>query len=207
MTKGILYVVSGPSGVGKSSIIKEAMKRLKGFTFSISYTTRKPRPGEVNGKDYFFVDEKTFDEMVKNNEFLEYAEVHGHKYGTSKSFIKEKINEGFSIVLDIDVQGALNVVKQMRKETVLIFIAPPSYSELKKRLLNRGTEKMEDLKRRLEDAKWELSKINEFDYLIVNEDLNESINQLISIFIAEQIKTERVTEHLGNYSFFKFEEE
>ncbi|WGS65531.1 guanylate kinase [Marinitoga aeolica] len=207
MTKGILYVVSGPSGVGKSSIIKNAMSKLEGFSFSISYTTRPPRPGEKDGKDYFFIDEKTFDKMVENDEFLEYAEVHGHKYGTSKKYIKDKINEGMNIVLDIDVQGALNVVKKMPKETVLIFIAPPSYSELKKRLMNRGTEKEKDLKIRLADAKWELSKINEFDYLIVNEDLNEAINQLISIFIAEQIKTERVTEHLGKYSFFKFEEE
>lgn len=207
MTKGILYVVSGPSGVGKSSIIKNAMSKLNGFMFSVSYTTRPPRPGEINGKDYFFVDEETFDNMVKNDEFLESAEVHGYKYGTSKSFIEEKIDEGINIVLDIDVQGALNVVKQMRENTVLIFIAPPSYSELKKRLMNRGTEKESDLKRRLADAKWELSKINEFDYLIVNEDLNEAINQLLSIFIAEQIKTERVTEHLGKYSFFKMEEE
>ncbi|SHE38338.1 guanylate kinase [Marinitoga hydrogenitolerans DSM 16785] len=207
MTKGILYVVSGPSGVGKSSIIKSAMSKLEGFSFSVSYTTRPPRPGEVNGKDYFFVDEKTFNKMIENDEFLEYAKVHGHMYGTSKKYIKEKINEGMNIVLDIDVQGALNVVKKMPKETVLIFIAPPSYSELKKRLMNRGTEKKEDLIIRLNDAKWELSKINEFDYLIVNEELKEAINQLISIFIAEQIKTERVTEHLGRYSFFKIEEE
>ncbi|GAB6189750.1 guanylate kinase [Marinitoga arctica] len=207
MTKGILYVVSGPSGVGKSSIIKNAMSKLEGFMFSVSYTTRPPRPGEIDGRDYFFIDEKTFNKMVENNEFLEYAEVHGHKYGTSKVFIEKKMNEGINIVLDIDVQGALNVVRQMRKNSVLIFIAPPSYSELKKRLMNRGTEKERDLKRRLLDAKWELSKINEFDYLIVNEDLNEAINQLLSIFIAEQIKTERVTEHLGKYSFFKIEEE
>ncbi|KLO23704.1 MULTISPECIES: guanylate kinase [unclassified Marinitoga] len=207
MTKGILYVVSGPSGVGKSSIIKRAMAKLEGFSFSVSYTTRPARPGETDGKDYFFVDENTFNEMVEKDEFLEYANVHGHKYGTSKKYIEKKINEGFNIVLDIDVQGALNVVKKMPKETVLIFIAPPSYSELKKRLMNRGTEKEKDLKIRLADAKWELSKINEFDYLIVNEDLNEAINQLIAIFIAEQIKTERVTEHLGKYSFFKIEEE
>ncbi|KAF2955782.1 guanylate kinase [Marinitoga sp. 38H-ov] len=207
MTKGILYVVSGPSGVGKSSIIKNAMSKLNGFIFSVSYTTRPPRPGEINGKDYFFVDENTFNKMVENNEFLEYANVHGYKYGTSKKYIKEKINEGLNIVLDIDVQGALNIIKVMPEDTVLIFVAPPSYSELKKRLMNRGTEKENDLKVRLEDAKWELSKINDFDYLIVNEDLNEAINQLISIFIAEQIKTKRVTEHLGRYSFFKLEEE
>jgi guanylate kinase len=207
MTKGILYVVSGPSGVGKSSIIKNAMSKLNGFAFSVSYTTRPPRPGEVDGKDYFFVSEKEFNKMVDKNEFLEYAKVHGYKYGTSKKYISEKINEGLNIVLDIDVQGALNVINSIPEDTVLIFIAPPSYSELKKRLINRGTEREEDLKVRLEDAKWELSQINKFHYLIVNEDLNEAINQLISIFIAEQIKTSRVIEHLGKYSFFKVEEE
>ncbi|MBM7558801.1 guanylate kinase [Marinitoga litoralis] len=207
MTKGILYVVSGPSGVGKSSIIKNAMSKLQGFAFSVSYTTRPPRPGEVDGKDYFFISEEEFNKMIENDEFLEYAEVHGQLKGTSKKHIEDLLNKGYNVVLDIDVQGALNVIRKMPKDTVLTFIAPPSYSELKKRLINRGTEREEDLKVRLEDAKWELSQINQFHYLIVNEDLNEAINQLISIFIAEQIKTSRVIEHLGKYSFFKVEEE
>lgn len=201
--KGILYVVSGPSGAGKSSMIKKALKVVDGFTFSVSYTTRAMRPGEKDGVDYNFISEEKFNEMKKNNEFLEYADVHGYYYGTGKEEIKNKLAEGYNIVLDVDVQGALNIKKAMADDTVLMFIAPPSYEELRRRLEGRGTENHKDLTKRLEDAHWELSKIYDFDYLIVNQNLNESINQLISIIIAEQLNINRIGQHLGKYKFFK----
>ncbi|BBE30091.1 guanylate kinase [Tepiditoga spiralis] len=201
--KGILYVVSGPSGAGKSSMIKKALNVVDGFTFSVSYTTRAMRPGEKDGIDYNFISEEQFKKMEKNNEFLECAEVHGYYYGTGKEEIKNKLAEGYNIVLDVDVQGALNIKKVMADDTVLIFIAPPSYEELRRRLEGRGTENHKDLTKRLEDAHWELSKIYDFDYLIVNQNLNESINQLISIIIAEQLNINRIGQHLGKYKFFK----
>lgn len=200
---GILYVVSGPSGAGKSSIIKKALDIVDGFTFSVSYTTRKKRPGEKEGIDYFFISQSEFDRLKENDEFLEYAEVHGYLYGTSKNFIKDKLNEGYNIVLDVDVQGSLNIKKELPKESVLIFIAPPSYEDLEKRLKIRGTEKKEDFVKRIGDAKWEMSNLTKFDYLIVNQELSESVNQLTSIIIAEQLKLERVSDHLGKYKFFK----
>jgi len=200
---GILYVVSGPSGAGKSSMIKKALDIVDGFTFSVSYTTRAMRPGEVDGVDYHFITQEKFDEMVEQGEFLEYADVHGYYYGTGKTAIKEQLKDGYNIVLDVDVQGALNIKKELADDTVLVFIAPPSYEELRRRLEGRGTENEKDLKKRLEDAHWELTKIPSFDYLIVNKELEESINQLISIIISEQLKVVRVQEHLGRYTFFK----
>ncbi|HOO74156.1 MAG: guanylate kinase [Thermotogae bacterium] len=201
--RGILYVVSGPSGAGKSSIIKKALDQVDGFTFSVSYTTRKQRPGETDGEDYFFIDMEKFEELKKSGDFLEWAEVHGNFYATSKTHIKSRLDEGYNIVLDVDVQGALNIVRQMPEETVLIFIAPPSYDELKKRLTGRGTETEKDLTKRLEDAKWELKQVEHFHYLIVNQNLDESINQVISIIISEQLKVNRIDQHLGKYVYFK----
>jgi guanylate kinase len=200
---GILYVVTGPSGAGKSSIIKKALEIVEGFAFSISYTTRKQRPGEIDGKDYFFISDEKFEELNQKGEFLEYAKVHSNYYATSKTFIKEKLSEGFNIVLDVDVVGALNIKKEMPEQSVLIFIAPPSYEELERRLKTRGTEKQEEFEVRLNNSKKEIKQISHFDYLIVNQNLSESINQLISIIISEQLKLDRVSKHLGKYTFFK----
>lgn len=194
--KGTLFVVSGPSGVGKTSIINSVIKMLDNVVFSVSCTTRPPRPGEVDGVDYFFISKEKFLEMVKNSEFLEWAEVHGNLYGTPKSFVEENIKKGKRIILDIDVQGALQV-KRNFEEAVFIFVAPPSYEVLKERLLKRGTEEKDALLKRLDNAKWELSKMIEFDYLIVNDDLVNSINAMKSIIIGETFRTKRVlTEEL-----------
>lgn len=189
--KGTLFVVSGPSGVGKTSIISALMNKLENIVFSVSCTTRPPRPGEVDGVDYFFVSRDKFIEMREKGEFLEWAEVHGNLYGTPKKFVLENIEKGNRIILDIDVQGALQV-KRNFDDAVFIFVAPPSYEVLKERLLKRGTENSQSMLKRLENAKWEMSKIVEFDYLIVNSDLEKSILAMKSIVIAESYRTMRI---------------
>lgn len=198
---GLLYVISGPSGVGKTSIIEGVMNKVRNVVFSVSCTTRPKRPSEVEGRDYFFVDERTFLDMVKRDEFLEWAVVHGHYYGTPRKFVEDKIKNNVNVILDIDVQGAMTVMKKV-EDAVFVFIAPPSFDELKKRLLKRGTEKEEDMVKRLEDAKKELEHIPKFQYLIVNVDLQESIDQLTSIIVAEQLKVSRVIERLGFHKLF-----
>ncbi|HOJ87953.1 MAG TPA: guanylate kinase [Pseudothermotoga sp.] len=200
--KGVLYVISGPSGVGKTSIIESTLKRVKNIVFSVSCTTRPKRPNETEGRDYFFVDVVKFRDMIDRDEFLEWAVVHNHYYGTPKKFVQEQIENGKSVLLDIDVQGAMTVMNKY-KDAVYIFIAPPSFDVLKQRLMNRGTEDRENLERRLEDAKKELSYIPNFEYIIVNTDLQESIDQLCSIIVAEQLKVERVIDRLGLHSFFE----
>lgn len=198
---GVLYVISGPSGVGKTSIIDGVMKKVKNVVFSVSCTTRPKRPNEVDGRDYFFVDEETFKRMVEQDEFLEWAVVHGYYYGTPRKFVEEQLKNNVNVILDIDVQGAMTVMKKV-EGAVFIFIAPPSFEELKCRLLKRGTERQEDMMKRLEDAKKELEQIPKFQYLIVNVDLQESIDQLTSIIVAEQLKVERVIERLGSHKIF-----
>ncbi len=200
--EGILFVMSGPSGAGKTTIVKGALKDLEDVEFSISYTTRPKRRGECDGKDYFFVNEEKFELLKKKGEFLEWQEVHGHLYGTSKRYVRAKMKSGVNVLLDIDVKGAMNVKKQI-KEAVFIFVAPPSFKELKERLLKRHTENKKDLEKRIEDARYELSMISEFDYLIVNHDVEQSIRQLESIIIAEQIKVSRRGEFVGKYRFYK----
>lgn len=200
--KGTLFVVSGPSGVGKTSIISALMNKLENIVFSVSCTTRPPRPGEVDGVDYFFVSRDKFIEMREKGEFLEWAEVHGNLYGTPKKFVLENIEKGNRIILDIDVQGALQV-KRNFDDAVFIFVAPPSYEVLKERLLKRGTENSQSMLKRLENAKWEMSKIVEFDYLIVNSDLENSILAMKSIVIAESYRTMRILDEALIKRLFK----
>ncbi len=200
--EGILFVMSGPSGAGKTTIVKGSLNELEDVEFSISYTTRPRRKGERNGKDYFFISEEEFKALTEKKEFLEWQAVHGHLYGTSKHYVRSKVSLGVNVLLDIDVKGAMNVKKQI-KDAVFVFVAPPSFKELKERLVKRHTENQKELKKRIEDAKHELSQIAEFDYLIVNHDIQQSIKQLESIIIAEQIKVSRRGEFVGKYKFFK----
>ena len=198
MKSSILVVISGPSGVGKTTIIKAVLSRRNDVIFSVSCTTRPRRPGEVHGKDYFFITEQEFRAMIDKGEFLEWAEVHGYLYGTPRKFIEKAFKEGKSVLLDIDVQGALKVMETF-KDGVFIFIAPPSIEDLEKRLRKRGTETEESLRRRIEDAKWELQNIDKFEYLIINRDLDEAIYDLDSIITAEGIKVNRLREEVERY--------
>ncbi len=198
MRKPILVVISGPSGAGKTTIIKAVLSRRKDLIFSVSCTTRPRRPGEVHGKDYFFITEQEFRKMIERDEFIEWAEVHGHLYGTPRKFIDKAFKEGKSVLLDIDVQGAMKVMETF-SDGVFIFVAPPSMEDLEKRLRKRGTESDEDIKRRLEDAKWELGFMERFEYLIINDDLDDAIDKLNSIITAEGIKIKRLEDEIRMY--------
>lgn len=192
---GSLFVVSGPSGTGKTTILRRVLDSRKDLAFSVSYTTRARRPGEEEGKDYFFVSEEQFEARIRNGEFIEWARVHDNLYGTSKEYVDSRLDDGINIVLDIDVQGALNVQKE-RPRAVYVFIAPPSYEELKNRLEIRGTENTEQLKIRLRNARWELSKIYMFQYVVVNCSLDRSVEQLDAIITSEQLRVEKMKDIL-----------
>ncbi len=198
MKHPILVIISGPSGVGKTTIIKAVLAKRKDIIFSVSCTTRPRRPSEVHGKDYFFVTEDEFRSMIRRGEFIEWAEVHGYLYGTPRIFIEKAFKEGKSVLLDIDVQGAMKVMENF-KDGVFIYVAPPDLKSLEERLRKRKTESEEDLKKRLEDARWELKFIDKFQYLIINKDLDEAIHQLDSIICAEKIKVKRLQELVLKY--------
>ena len=185
MKKGFLLVISGPSGVGKGTVLHDLMNTQKNLVYSVSVTTRKQRPGEIEGVSYFFKTHEEFEKMIEEDKFLEYAKVHDNYYGTPKEFVEEKINEGKIVILEIDVQGALNVKKNI-DNGVYIFLAPPSLSELKNRIVNRGTETERDINLRMSNAKKELSYIKNYDYLVVNDHLNSAINLVNEIINAEK---------------------
>lgn len=185
MKKGFLLVISGPSGVGKGTVLHDLMNTQKNLVYSVSVTTRKSRPGEIEGVSYFFKSHEEFEKMIEEDKFLEYAKVHDNYYGTPKDFVEEKINEGKIVILEIDVQGALNV-KENIDNGVYIFLAPPSLSELKNRIVNRGTETESDINLRMNNARKELSYIKNYDYLVVNDHLNSAINLVNEIINAEK---------------------
>ena len=190
MKKGFLLVISGPSGVGKGTVLHDLMNTQKNLVYSVSVTTRKQRPGEIEGVSYFFKSHEEFEKMIEEEKFLEYAKVHDNYYGTPKDFVEEKINEGKIVILEIDVQGALNVKKNI-DNGVYIFLAPPSLSELKNRIVNRGTETESDINLRMHNARKELSYIKDYDYLVVNDHLNSAINLVNEIINAEKHKVFR----------------
>jgi guanylate kinase len=171
--KGRLFVFSAPSGAGKTTIVRDVLKQFPELIFSISATTRKKRPSEVEGEDYFFISKKEFEDKISNGEFVEWEEFYDYYYGTLKSFVDENINDGRSVVFEVDVKGALSI-KETYPDSVLIFIAPPSLDELKKRLIERKTETEEDLKKRIERAEMELGFKDKFDQVIYNDNLEEA---------------------------------
>lgn len=182
-----LFVVSGSSGVGKGTVLKGFLAKNPDFMLSISCTTRAPRAGETDGVNYFFMTKDDFKDCIENDKFLEWAEFAGNFYGTKKKFINQCLAEGKDIILEIDTQGALQVKKQM-PEAVLIFICPPSLEDLEKRLRGRHTEEEEAIQKRLEAVKEELSRAENFDYKIVNDDLDNAITGLERIISGEQEK-------------------
>ena len=175
-----LFVISSPSGGGKTTILKELKKEGFDFAYSISATTRPPRKGEKNGVDYFFLDETTFLKQIKEGAFLEWAKVHGYYYGTLKSQVDRYLSEGKRILLDIDVQGGLRL-KNARSDTVLIFLSPPSIEVLEERLKKRGTESTEVIEKRLEIAKKELQMAEKYDFKIVNDNLKDTVEKVKTI--------------------------
>ncbi|MDA8174802.1 MAG: guanylate kinase [Nitrospiraceae bacterium] len=183
--KGDLFVISAPSGAGKSTLCKGLMEALPGIRFSVSYTTREPRPGEVNGVHYNFVTQPEFERMVSKGEFLEWARVHDNYYGTSKKAIDEMLAGGADCLLDIDTQGAAQIRKQF-PGAVLIFIMPPSMGVLKQRLEGRGSDTPEVIKRRLENAAGEIKRYKEFDYVIINGSLEEALGRLKAVVLARK---------------------
>lgn len=183
IVKGRLFVVSGPSGSGKSTITKKVRDMLN-IPLSISATSRKPRLGEVDGRDYYFLTKEEFEEKIKNNEFFEYALVHGNYYGTLEKVVEDNLNKGHNIILEIDVQGGIQA-KKRKQDAVLIFCRTENEAVLEKRLRNRKTDSEEIIELRLKNAKKELSYEKEYDYVIVNKKLDDAIKQLIDIIKEE----------------------
>lgn len=184
---GNLYVVAAPSGAGKSSLVKALLELDSRVHPSISHTTRAPRGQEKDGREYHFVSEKTFDEMVARSEFFEWALVHGNRYGTSKLAIEERIAHGEDVVLEIDFQGAIQI-KRLFANAVLIFILPPSWEELRARLMRRGEDSAEVIELRLKNAAVEMAQAHEFDFLIINEVFERAIFDLKAIVHAQRLK-------------------
>ena len=183
LNKGKLIIFAAPSGAGKSSLINKIIESDKNnFELSISATTRSRRDGEIHGKDYFFISDEEFDELKNNKAFIEHAEVHGYQYGTLESFINERLAVGVNVILDIDVQG-FNQIKEVIKDTISIFIIPPSIEELKKRLTKRGLDSDDVIRQRLINAKTELQSAELFDYIILNQDFDKALDEILSIVL------------------------
>ena len=189
--RGILFIISAPSGTGKTTLCKQLTTNLPGLWHSVSYTTRKPRPGEEHGREYYFIEEQTFQEMVARNEFVEWARVYGHLYGTPRKSLTEKIDQGIDVLLEIDVQGAMQVKKRF-EDSVSIFILPPSMTVLRSRLQTRASDTPEEIQRRLHKVKEEVWSYREYAYIVRNEDLGRSLRDLESIFWSERLKTKRL---------------
>ena len=188
--KGIPFIISAPSGSGKTSICREIKAIIPGLAFSVSYTTRPKRKDEKEGEDYFFVSLETFKNMINEGCFVEWAQVHGHYYGTSEDFVTNKINQGIDCLLDIDIYGARSL-KKIYPNGIFIFVIPPSLKELKSRLCRRQTEDPKEINLRMENAVSELWAFEEYQYLIINDDFSKAVEALKSIILAERCKTQR----------------
>ena len=188
--EGTLYIVSAPSGAGKTSLLKSLVEGDPSFAVSVSYTTRPKRSGEIDGKDYFFVDEDRFLEMAENGEFLEHAKVFDNHYGTSKRFIEEKLAAGMDVILEIDWQGA-EQVRDLMPQSVSVFILPPSSSALENRLRHRGQDSEETIARRMRDAVNEMSHYREYDYIVVNDEFEKALLELQAIVVSMRLHASR----------------
>jgi guanylate kinase len=198
--RGLLAVVCGPSGVGKGTILKLVKERDEKLRFSVSATTRKPRDGEIEGQNYFYISVDEFKEMIKNDELIEWVEYCGNYYGTPKKYIEDSIKDGYNIILELEVEGAANI-KNKYPDSLSVFIVPPSYNDLKRRIEGRGTENIEVIKKRLDRAKEEVKFINKFDYVIVNDNIENTANNLNNILSVEKFKFKRNNNILSEIGF------
>ncbi len=186
--RGAILILSGPSGAGKSTIIERASDRIGDFHFSISTTTRAPRPGEVNGVDYYFTDRESFERDIEAGEFLEYAQVHGNYYGTSLKPVRDAVEAGKLVIFDIDVQGHRLARERMGDIITSVFITPPTMSELEKRLTARCTDTDEVIAKRLQNAKEEIEEIDAYDFVIINDDIDRAADEFVSTAKAARLK-------------------
>jgi len=184
---GTIFVLSGPSGAGKTTLCNELVSKMSDIAMSVSCTTRSPRAGELPGKDYHFVEPSVFADMRAAGEFAECARVHGHLYGTPRQALQERIQEGQDVLLEIDVQGAMSIKKGF-PSAVLIFIVPPSLEELRRRLVVRGTDEAETIRQRMVDAEPELQEMQKYDYAVPNRDVVDAVKKLTAIVTAERLK-------------------
>jgi len=191
MSAGRFYVISAPSGTGKTTLLKRVMGEFPGMRFSVSYTTRSPRPGEKEGVDYHFVSHDEFQKMIQAGEFAEWTEVHDNCYGTSRAFLEECLAQDVDVILDIDTEGAEQIQKG-HPDGVFIFILPPGIGDLKERLTRRGSESQEMIDLRLRNASKEIEKMDKYDYVVVNEQIDDAVQKIKAIIIAEKCKRDRV---------------
>ena len=185
--QGILAVVSGFSGAGKGTLMKALLEKYDNYALSISATTRKPREGEVHGREYFFMSVDEFEALIANDQLIEHAKYVSNYYGTPRSYVEEKMAEGKDVILEIEIQGALKV-KEKFPETLLIFVVPPSAEELKKRLIGRGTETMEVIEQRMNRATEEAEAMDAYDYILVNDDLNKAVESLHNLIQSQHMQ-------------------
>jgi len=198
MSRGLLFIISGPSGAGKGTICQR-LKEKEIIELSVSMTTRKPRPGEIDGKNYYFVTEEKFIETINNGGFLEYAKVYGNYYGTPKDIVLKKLEQNKDVVLEIDIQGALQV-KESYPKGVFIFIMPPSMAELRKRITGRGSESEADINLRLGETLKEVAYIDRYDYCVINDEIDVAVQRVTDIINAEHSKvTQDVYELIEKY--------
>lgn len=191
--KGILFVLSGPSGVGKGTVRKTLFKQADDLKYSISVTTRQMRPGEQDGIDYFFKTKEQFEQMIERDELLEYAKYVDNYYGTPKQYVEDMLNEGFDVFLEIEVQGALQV-KEKFPEGVFIFLIPPSLEELKNRIVRRGTESKKLVTNRLKEAQKEIKMMYAYNYVVVNDDVYRAVDKINAIITSEHCRRQRIME-------------
>ncbi|GAA0734678.1 guanylate kinase [Clostridium oceanicum] len=192
--KGLLIVISGPSGAGKGTICKELIKQEE-LWVSVSATTRSPRKGEEDGVNYYFLNKEDFKQKIKEDDFLEYAEVYGNYYGTPKSKVLEKVHNGNNVILEIDIQGALKV-KEKYPEGIFVFVLPPSMEELKKRIINRGSETEESFMTRFKSAYREINYVSKYNYAVVNDTVEDAVTKIRNIISAENCRVDRIKESI-----------
>jgi guanylate kinase len=190
--KPLVYIVSAPSGSGKSTLTNELLKLVPNLVFSISYTTRDARGSEQNGKQYHFISTQEFDRMVREEEFLEHANVHGNCYGTARQFLRDAGKSGQDLLLDIDVQGAAQIKKNLT-DAISIFVLPPDRKTLEWRLRNRSEDSEDEIQRRLQTARREIAEYDKYDYVLINDKLEESIERLIAIVLSQRLRREQKT--------------